>query len=169
MSRVERKARELFLRLGCEVPVNPYEVAEACGLEVVGRELEDSVSGMLILDGNRGAIGVNRSHHPNRQRFTIAHELGHYLLHAEVARVFIDGSGVFYRNPTSAEGTERQEIEANSFAAELLMPEAVLRERVGNHPVDGHDDVLIRKIADEFCVSSQALTIRLTRIQLISG
>jgi Zn-dependent peptidase ImmA (M78 family) len=151
------------------VPVDVRAISGDCGTSVTEEELEDSVSGFLVLRDGRGIIGVNRKHHPNRQRFTIAHELAHYLLHRDAASVFIDASPVFFRDETSSEGSKAQEIEANAFAAELLMPAAALRARVGNRPVDGHDEAALRRLASEFGVSPQALLIRLTRLDLISG
>jgi Zn-dependent peptidase ImmA (M78 family) len=79
-----------------------------------------------IKDGT-GVIGVNNNHHRNRQRFTIAHEIAHYRLH-HVGKVFNDATPVFFRDTTSAAGQSPQEIVANAFAAELLMPENKLRE-----------------------------------------
>ncbi len=138
-------------------------------MSVSEEELEDSVSGFLVIRDGRGIIGVNRRHHPNRKRFTVAHELGHYLLHGDDASVFIDSSPVFFRDDTSSEGTRVQEIEANTFAAELLMPAEILRERVGHHLIDIHDETSVRRLAAEFGVSAQALAIRLTRLDLITG
>jgi Zn-dependent peptidase ImmA (M78 family) len=93
--------------------------------------------------------------------------LGHYLLHRTADNIFIDASSIFYRDATSADGSKRQEIEANSFASELLMPEVVIRERLGNHPLGAFDDSTIRNLAEELNVSVQALTIRLTQLSLI--
>ncbi len=167
--RAEAEAHQIRRRLDLGIPVDPYEVARACGVDIVERGMEDSVSGMLVVDGDHGIIGVNLGHHPHRRRFTVAHELAHYLLHRDTATTFVDGSGVFYRDAASSEGTRPYEIEANAFAGELLMPADILRERVGGAPVDAHDDLLLRRLSDEFDVSPHALTVRLTRLDLISG
>jgi Zn-dependent peptidase ImmA (M78 family) len=133
---------------------------------VVQQDVEDSVSGMPVIKDDRSVIGVNQNHHPNRRRFTIGHELGHYVLHRKNAKVFVDASPVFFRDTTSSDGMQLQEIDANAFAAELLMPEDVVREYVGDQLVDVYDDATIRRLAARFEVSVQAVTIRLIRLGL---
>ncbi len=65
-----------------------------------------------------------------RQRFTIAHELGHFFLHRASSTVFVDAAPIFFRDESSSNGSQREEIEANAFAAELLMPEDAIRQRL---------------------------------------
>ena len=84
---------------------------------VVKRALEDDISGALIpLGENEWAILVNSQHHPNRQRFTIAHELGHLLLHGY--RTPHADTQFRFRDARSSEGSVLEEIQANQFAAE---------------------------------------------------
>lgn len=128
----------------------------------------ETVSGVLVVKDGKGIIGVNANHHPNRQRFTVAHELGHFLLHRDDGRIFVDRSPVFFRDAGSSEGTSRQEIEANAFAAALLMPEADLKSLLDDRPVDAFDETSVRRLAARLGVSAQALTIRLTRLGLVS-
>src|SRR6266545_4791055 len=150
-----------------QIPIDVHQVARDLGLTVVEQDLEDQVSGVLVIRANGGTIGVNKNHHINRQRFTIAHECGHYRLH-HTGKVFIDATPVFFRDTTSAEGQSPQEIVANAFAAELLMPENKLREILREQPIDAFDENALRSVANQFEVSTQALTIRLTRLGLIS-
>lgn len=118
-------------------------------------------SGILVREGAKSILGVNASHHPNRQRFTIAHEIGHFLLH-EGDRVFVDRSyNVSLRSSTSSLGTSVEEIEANSFASLLLIPERFLSEDLNNADVDLDDKVAIGQLARRYRVSSQAMTFRL--------
>jgi Zn-dependent peptidase ImmA (M78 family) len=165
-SKAVSRAREILRRLGLDVPVDAEAVAEAHEVSVVPQDLEDSVSGILVIKDGHGIIGVNQNHHPNRRRFTIGHELGHYLLHGKNATVFVDASPVFFRDTTSSDGMQTQEIAANAFAAELLMPEDAVREYVGERLVDVYDDATIRRLAARFGVSVQAITIRLIRLGL---
>jgi Zn-dependent peptidase ImmA (M78 family) len=142
------------------------------GIIIRKESLEDSVSGMLVIKDNQSVIVVNSNHHTNRQRFTIAHELGHYFLHKNSANVFFDESLLFFRDERSAQGVKFQEIEANTFAAEFLMPEQAMRERISQEPLDALDDLeqsALGRLATEFQVSCQALTIRLMRLGLITG
>lgn len=164
----ERKARKLLAEVGAQVPVDVNAIAGYLGLSVVEEDLEDSVSGMLVLKNGRGVIGVNENHHPNRRRFSVAHEIAHYLLHHESASVFVDANPVFFRDDDSAAGTKQQEIEANAFASELLVPAAALRERVYQEAVDPYDDAAAHRLARTFGISAQALTIKLVRLGLIA-
>ena len=93
---------------------------------------DDELSGMVYIKEGTPIIGVNSLHHPNRQRFTIAHELGHLELHRPMitSSVHVDKNfPALMRDPRTATGTERIEIDANRFAAELLMPGARLLTR----------------------------------------
>lgn len=166
--KAESKARELLTDMGAGVPVDVESVAAYLGLSVVAQDLEGTVSAMLVVKDGHGIIGVNANHHPHRRRFSLAHEIGHYLLHREQARVFVDAAPVFFRDDTSSAGTKRQEVEANAFAAELLIPAAALRERVEHQTVDLYDDAAVHRLARAFGVSAQALTIKLVRLGLIS-
>jgi Zn-dependent peptidase ImmA (M78 family) len=150
--------------------VDVYAVARDQGLTVIEQDLEEDVSGFLLIRNGRGIIGVNKHHHLNRQRFTIAHECGHYLLHrGDEGQVFIDDAPVYFRDSTSSDGTLANERQANAFAAELLMPEAEVRERVQARKTDAFDDLALRRLATYFGVSVQALTIRLVRLNLINA
>jgi len=169
--RAEGRAREIIGQIKPAYPIDVDALAQACAVAVERQDLEEEVSGILVVKDKRGVIAVNSAHHPHRQRFTIAHELGHYLLHREASSVFIDAATIFFRDKHSAEGTRWQEIEANAFAAELLMPAvaitAVVREHVGDHLLDEFDDGVIRRLAAHFGVSIQALTVRLVRLGLM--
>jgi Zn-dependent peptidase ImmA (M78 family) len=165
-----RRAQALLRRLGSgDLPVDVRALAAELGVTVVSQPLEATVSGVLVLRNGYAAIGVNDGHHPRRQRFTIAHELGHFVLHREADRLFVDESLTFYRDQQSAEGLYEREIAANAFAAELLMPEVSLRAILGDRPIDLHDDTAIQHLAARFDVSVQALTIRLVNLGLASA
>ncbi|BAY93792.1 MULTISPECIES: ImmA/IrrE family metallo-endopeptidase [unclassified Tolypothrix] len=170
--KAKKLAQSLIESYKLAIPVDLNLIAEQEGIFIRKEALEDNVSGMLVIKDEQSVIVVNVKHHPNRQRFTIAHELGHYFLHRKLASIFFDESLLFFRDEKSAQGTKFQEIEANTFAAELLMPEKVLRERLSQEPLDALDDVeqsALGELADELQVSCQALTIRLTRLGLITG
>ncbi|PYU65849.1 MAG: hypothetical protein DMG49_23375 [Acidobacteria bacterium] len=70
-------------------PVPVERIAEDHGLDVRLAPFDGDLSGALIRNEDEAYIGVNSSHHPHRQRFTIAHELAHYFLHSGF-RVHID-------------------------------------------------------------------------------
>jgi Zn-dependent peptidase ImmA (M78 family) len=100
----------------------------------------------------------------------MAHELGHLLLHGYTTPHADRGYKLRYRNSTSAEGSVLEEIEANQFAAELLMPENLLLEQLVDEgleyvPVgDDNDDPRLTKLAQQLKVSRQALAIRLSNL-----
>lgn len=154
--------------------VDPYIIAKAYGIDVRKADLDGSLSGFLIHDeSGRVFIGVNSADGTRRQRFTVAHELGHYFLH-DRTEPFLDGPTgkfkVMSRDDVSREGTDPREIEANLFAAELLMPSDRIRADVEMH---GHLDLLdegdsfVSDLAKKYQVSVRALTIRLERLGYI--
>ena len=118
-------------------PVPVERIAKSLHITISLEEVDDDLSGFLYRDkkGKKVVIGANKSHHANRQRFTIAHELAHFLLH-EGEMVHLDsGRGALMlnlRDSESATGEDNDEREANFFAAELLMQigRASCRERV---------------------------------------
>jgi Zn-dependent peptidase ImmA (M78 family)/DNA-binding XRE family transcriptional regulator len=101
-------------------PVDVLGLAARCGVRVVSQRFPDHISGLLIVLDDGPVVGVNSSHPPVRQRFTIGHELGHHLLkHSE--RFYVDVT------ESAAPGHDYlSERAANEFAAELLMPRRML-------------------------------------------
>jgi len=143
---------------------------------VIREALPFDVCGMLValppLKGEpRWAIVVNANDPPVRQRFTIAHELGHLLIH-KYSTAHADGRyQVRFRNEKSATGSVREEIEANQFAAELLMPEKEVRRLAIRLQLDvldqSKDKEAVKKLtsaASKFQVSVQALSFRIANL-----
>jgi Zn-dependent peptidase ImmA (M78 family) len=168
IQRATELAQQTLARGAYVLPIDVHQVARDLGLVVIEQELEEHISGLLVIKDGQGTIAVNKAHHLNRQRFSIAHEIAHYLLHAPGSGVFIDATPVFFRDTISHEGRSLEEIAANTFAAELLMPHPKLLEILHQEPLDAFDDNALRRVAGIFGVSAQALTIRLTRLGLIS-
>jgi Zn-dependent peptidase ImmA (M78 family) len=121
--------------------------------------------------GKRALIGANKSHHPNRQRFTIGTNL-HYLLHAGHTVHLDEGRVAFtvnLRNSESSKGEDNDEREANLFAAELLMPAKFLREDLEGLELDLlEDNKFLADLAKKYTVSLHALTFRLTYLRYIT-
>jgi Zn-dependent peptidase ImmA (M78 family) len=152
-----------------KAPVNVERVAKRYA-DVMYKALDEEVSGALVpLEAGRYAILVNDSQAVVRQRFTIAHELGHLILHAYTAphadRVFR------FRDAQSSQGIAAEEIQANQFASELLMPKTLLLEHLQATDAlefapndDSAFDRLILELASKFEVSKQAMTIRLSSL-----
>lgn len=151
-----------------EAPVPVSQIAKAQGARIFVDSLEGDLSGFLYRDKAQVVIGVNTHHHPNRQKFTIAHELGHLLLHDQeqlhVDRVF----RVRLRNDVSSQGTDEAEREANFFAASVLMPKDFLETDLANEQyVDLLDEGFLQRLARKYGVSTQALLNRLKNLGYI--
>lgn len=157
-----------------EPPVDVERISESCGLSVVRRNVE-SISGFIIRSEGKAVIGVNSSNAPVRQRFTIAHELGHYLIHPPgTDDVHIDsGFEIRFRDEVSSQGTDKSEQEANFFAAELLMPQKFLQSDLGNvgkiDLVDGKFLEFLENLAHRYEVSNQSLLFRLTNLGVLNS
>lgn len=112
-----------------EVPVPVDVIAQQEGLRIVASAFSGDVSGALLRADGIAGIAVNANQSATRKRFTIAHELAHFLLDHRPDEDHLDWEfTVLRRDETSSEGTDNREIEANAFAANLLMPKEFLRK-----------------------------------------
>jgi Zn-dependent peptidase ImmA (M78 family) len=151
------------------LPIDVRWIAKTLGMTVVERpQLSKSgygtISGLLLRREGSTICIINKDHPPTRRRYSIAHEIGHFMLHPP-EEAYID---VAARSDKSSDGTDPREIEANAFAAVLLMPEHLLRQRVPR-PLDisFEDDAdAIRQLAKAFHVSTTAMTYRLLNLGL---
>jgi len=145
--------------------VNLKRVARSLGATIKYVPLDNKLSGSIFIDNDTAKIAVNSFHPPNRQRFTIAHEIGHLVLHRQEFQntIHVDKNFQMYRNEKSSRGTDRLEIQANSFASELLMPTFLLEKVVGNMQIDMDDDKTIEQLAKKFKVSTTSFKFRLGR------
>lgn len=150
-------------------PVDPAGIAKQLGIDVVRATMEDQLSGMLIRDEDHVAIGVNRAHSRSRQVFTIAHELGHLQMHRGRPLIVDSAVRVNLRDRTSATATSREEIEANAFAAALLMPTALLMDAASRLAGDSQPAVFTARLAKEFGVSEQAMNYRLINLGILNS
>ena len=151
-----------------ELPIRVDEIAKAHGLKIVPYLLEDDISGMLVIENGVGIITFNQAEARVRRRFTIAHEFGHYLLHKDVSKLFVDKMFRASKNHSAytAESV-KYEQEANTFAAALLMPEKILREEVEKRNIDLADESGLKELAKIFDVSASAMYYRLFNLHLI--
>ncbi len=160
-----------------QAPIPVEKLAKFLNVQVTYVDTEDDdLSGFFYRDplSGKSVIGVNNSHFKTRQRFTIAHEIGHLMLHSfEDLHYDRKGSGgIFRRSAESATGENRDEIEANFFAAELLMPEELIYDKLENSEIsdifETNVDAAIKAMARDFNVSPHALTIRMAQLGIVS-
>ena len=118
-------------------------------------DLKDSYSGQIVISGNNVGILYNSNHSRVRQRFTVAHELGHLILSngqkMEALEEIID-----------LKTKSRAEVEANNFAAELLMPTKLLRNTLKKGSLNS-----IEALAKQFGVSTDAMWYQITKSNLL--
>jgi len=173
-NRIEKLIEELLKQCDIKKPPVPVKrIAKSLGLELKFEpplQGQGEISGVLIREGNKAIVGVNKAHATTRQRFTIAHEIGHYLLH-EGDRIFVDRSYKVgnLRDSVSSQGTSFEEIEANTFASLLLIPEQFLSKNLmgENIDIEGPNSAeKIKALAKKYKVSPQAMSFRiLNRLQ----
>lgn len=154
-SGARRRAREL-VKIYSVPPIPVVELAERSGVNVVFTDMgkfAEEVAGLLDFTAKR--MYVNKADRPQRQRFTVAHELGHWVLHREA----------FEKNPAAypvlprfqmVEKSNAFEQEANAFASELLVPKHLL-DPVRTAPVS--------MLADVFDVSKTMMEFRLQHVE----
>src|SRR5436190_2035174 len=167
-TRVQARAKALREKHDVTaVPVDVARLAELEGVDVDRADFGDEISGLLVKHGDRATIGVNARHAAARQRFTIAHELGHYLLHSS-RELFVDKDYiVHFRDENSSTGYDPIEVEANQFAAELIMPEVEVRQFFNEQRFDIDDEGALRRLARRFQVSPTAMAVRLSSLGLV--
>jgi Zn-dependent peptidase ImmA (M78 family) len=160
--RIARLAREILDQADVTEPPVPIErVAKSAGFRLIKEHLDSDFSGFYVMRAGIPTIGINIAHPPVRQRFTIAHEIGHAKLHA------IDHyDREFRRDPNSATATDPDEIDANSFAANLLMPAEWIHERWAE-TTDLFDNEWVVRTARDFGVSTQSLMYRIENLGLL--
>lgn len=173
-AKIEGEAQEILERLSITtLPIDVKTVAERLGYRVVLKFFdEEDLSGTVMRDA-RGIVtlGINTLHAQVRQRFSIAHEIGHACLHLTRGRqesIFVDPpAGVFFRDSKASRGEDQKEIEANQFAAALLMPSHIVGgslAALAGSPKRITIDTAVSELAIQFNVSTQAMRFRLVTL-----
>ena len=164
MSQNELKpAERLLVDLGISEPheIDIEAIAFAQGLKVLYRPL-DRCDALIMGDGNRGIITVNCMCAPERQRFSIAHELGHW--HFDRNKVSMCAAGDIERGDRQSGPADAERI-ADRFGSELLLPSFMLRGMIGS--VKRVDWTLVRRIGAVFHTSMPATAIRLVEANVV--
>lgn len=167
---IEDRAQALLDELDIHtVPVPLDKVARALGARVSYTPLDEELSGMVFIKDAVAIIGVNSLHPTNRQRFTLAHEIAHLHLHRQAITqaVHVDkrfAETVLRRDQRSSEGIDEKEIEANQFAAALLMPKEKLLEALEQAELDVEDERALDELSRRFRVSKATLQYRIRNL-----
>jgi Zn-dependent peptidase ImmA (M78 family) len=169
--KLEEKAEKTLRETDTyRIPVAIEVLAHRLNLAIQSEALGDNVAGMLVVEGDRGAIGYNSTHALVRQRFTIAHEISHYLLHlknSQKSQLFIDRHLTFRRDGYSSGGVDHEEVEANQLGAALLVPRRLVQQEVKKHDLNLDDEEAISFLAKRFHVSTTAMTNRLMNLRML--
>ncbi len=159
------EARALLDRYWADkpMPVDPVAIAALMGVQVLKGDLPENIAGVLLKRmGHDPRIVVQATDSKNRRRFTVAHELGHFVYRGATSAIDEDQyEYVDQRSSLAQAGTDKVEVFANQFAAELLMPESVVREasRRMKHATAA--------LAAAFGVSQEAMSYRLRKLGLL--
>lgn len=171
MPNIESIVMELLEKNGVKsAPIPVEKIAESLGARLVyepSHEGEEEVYGMLYRDEGQPVIGVNSTNHIHRQRFTIAHEIGHLLCHE--GKIYVDSPTIRYRDSKSSLAIDKEEVEANGFAAELLMPQDFLKrslQSIGKKKIEDRHKIT-EKLSKEFKVSVQTIEFRLKNLGIL--
>jgi hypothetical protein len=140
-------------------PVDPVAVARVLDIEVVAKRVREGVSGMLLRVGNSfGIVYARHIDNPGVERFSIAHELGHYFLPGHVDAVLGDSDA--HESHAGFGSGDRHELEADHFAAALLMPRQMFSTALRRA---GEGIVAIEHLAGVCNTSLTATAIRYTQ------
>lgn len=176
MTRIEKKVNELLENFGIVNPPVPVEkIIRELGVKITFEPFQgsDDISGILYRDAQKAVIGINSEHPITRQRFSMAHELGHFILHRK--QLFVDKMvRVNFRDPKSSLAIDSDEIQANAFAAELLMPNEFVKNEIRSLVLSNRynrrtylKEELIDELAHAFDVSRQAMEYRLNNLGVL--
>ncbi|GIW20828.1 MAG: hypothetical protein KatS3mg065_1124 [Chloroflexota bacterium] len=155
MQKLARRARDL-LGLGAEpLPDLVALVEDRLGIDVAVEPLPEGVEGLSLRLEDFALVLVRSQPVLGRERFTLAHEVGH-LLAGDAQPVYLDEDLV---------GRGLPEVRANAFAAHFLMPPDGIERRLGGRPIDGQ---VACELQDAFGVSLEALLWHLRNLGLLT-
>lgn len=141
-----------------ETPVKLGSLAKDLGLEVFRSSLKPGISGLIEPSKSASSgyrIRINRHESVERQRFTLAHEISHYLLHREFIR-----NGVIDNTMYRSSLSNKQEIEANKLASKIVMPDKAVMQLRQNYLGFTFDE-MVHHMARDLRVSEPAMRIKL--------
>lgn len=170
MEKTINKLIEELLENGqiIEPPVDVEKIAKLLNIIVVKRAYKDkgSLSAMLVRDKNKVIIGINEEHTIQKQRFSIAHELGHFFLHKGEELIIDKNYSINFRHYKTDHKAYLKEKDANNFASRLLIPEKFLINDLKEYEIDELTPKMFEGIAKDlhkkYNVSLIAMRLRLS-------
>ncbi|MCC2624899.1 MAG: hypothetical protein K0R14_772 [Burkholderiales bacterium] len=138
-----------------KAPVNIEQIVKNYGIQVYKESMEENQSGAIVINDNASGMIINKDDSLSRQRFTMAHELGHFISYKLQNKT---GEIIEFRDGTSSLGTNLEEIFANKFAASILIPKTLLVSLIGSMEVN------IEELSNIFEVSQQSLEFRIKNL-----
>jgi len=165
LSRVNQDHRAILNEYLSNFPVKLGQLAKNLGVTIKVSNLPLGISGQIKNENGKYIIRINRYEARERQRFTIAHELAHYLLHRHIIDTSDDGitDTILYRSGAS----ENVEYQANRLAADIVMPLDLIEKKL-DEEFDGIiTEETIESLAASFQVSKAAMEIRLTNLMKV--
>jgi Zn-dependent peptidase ImmA (M78 family) len=164
---VPRRVEELLQQFRIQGPPVPVDkIAKKLGILICQLPAEGEISGALVRKDGHVVIAVNPTHHANRQRFTIAHELGHFFFHAGMEEhVDRDFRVSWRRIADSPPAVDWQEVTANRFAAELLIPTRFMKSDLDT--IGEVNKRVVTLFALRYKVSQEAMKIRLSNLGIV--
>lgn len=163
---ITEMVEELLTRFDVRRPPVPVDkIVKKLNLLLAPLPADDEISGAIVRKDGHVVIAVNPAHHVNRQRFTIAHELGHYFLHEGLEQHVDQNFRVSWRNADSSKAVNWTEIQANRFAAELLMPTKFVKSDLDS--LDQIDKRTVALLSTKYVVSPEAMKIRLSQLGIL--
>jgi Zn-dependent peptidase ImmA (M78 family) len=161
--KIEREAERLLSQLDMTAVPTPIEdVADLLGLRI-SRAPSVEFSGLLLRKDGMALIGVNSSEAPARQRFTIAHEIGHFILHPQ-KDAFVD----FRKTLSSGDARDPRERQADMFAAAILMPRRALLKDFRKLAGDVDRASITKTLSRRYSVSEEAMRFRLINLNALT-
>jgi hypothetical protein len=161
MSLATYHAKALLKKFGIKnAPIDPYGIAREMSIEVKEDDCEGYVGMLLVVDGEALISVKSKIQEYSKKRFTVAHEIGHFSIpgHITPQKYIFQCTD----NDLSNIGRIRvKEAEANAFAAELLMPEEIFREKI---KMDDLSYELIQDLTSDFETSLTAASIRFVEL-----
>ncbi len=152
---IEETVETLINDYNLTPPINLESICKNLNIKIKEVDFDDGLSGMLT----KQTIYLSTNIHENRKRFTLAHELGHYLIHKKQDNSY---KGVRFRSEHIASQEKNEEREANHFASLLLIPTKFINDEIKD--LQEISEEFILELAKKYQVSSIAMTIRLEKL-----